>query len=147
MTGGTGALGAWRLGAAMAATVTIVTIVSVLLISTANGTAHQSENVASPEALALAVRAVVGLRAEIPADASTAASLGTERSGNGVLIDSKGLVRTLELLAAKPLRLGATSELTQVDAVLAASFGGPRPLNPAYIVSRRAFAGYWEYLL
>ncbi|HJO73177.1 MAG TPA: hypothetical protein QGG32_10075, partial [Rhodospirillales bacterium] len=85
MTGGTGALGAWRLGAAMAATVTIV---SVLSISTANGTAHQSENVASPEALALAVRAVVGLRAEIPADASTAASLGTERSGNGVLIDS-----------------------------------------------------------
>ncbi|MDP6574650.1 MAG: S1C family serine protease [Rhodospirillales bacterium] len=183
MTSGTGPLGAWRLGAAVAATVAII---AVLSISTANGTARQSENVASPEALAEAVRAVVGLRAEIPADARTAASLGTERSGNGVLIDSKGLVltigylileatavevfepggrvvaasiigydhdtglglvRALEPLAAKPLRLGAASELTQGDAVLAASFGGPRPLSPAYVASRRAFAGYWEYLL
>ena len=180
MTGGTGASGVWRLGAAMAA------VIAVLSVSAANGAARQSKDVASPEVLAEAVRAVVGLRAEIPADARTAGSLGTERSGSGVVIDSKGLVltigylileatavevfepggrtvaarvvgydhgtglglvRALDPLAAKPLRLGAASELTQGDAVLAASFGGPRPLSPAYIASRRVFAGYWEYLL
>jgi S1-C subfamily serine protease len=185
----TGVFGAWRLVAAMAATVvTVVTVAIVAVLSTtaADGAARQSEDVASPEILTEAVRAVVGLRAEIPHNARTARSLGTERSGNGVVIDSKGLVltigylileatavevfepggrtvaarvigydhdtglglvRALEPLTAKPLRLGSSLHLSQGDPVLAVSFGGPRPLSPAYVASRRAFAGYWEYLL
>jgi S1-C subfamily serine protease len=44
-----------------------------------------------------ALGAVVGLHAIIPADAFTAATLGTERAGNGVLIDD-GLVLTIGYL-------------------------------------------------
>jgi S1-C subfamily serine protease len=42
--------------------------------------------------------AVVALRAEIPEDAFTASILGTERTGNGIVIDSKGLVLTIGYL-------------------------------------------------
>jgi len=44
-----------------------------------------------------ALNAVVGLHATIPADAFTAGTLGTERAGNGVLIDD-GLVLTIGYL-------------------------------------------------
>lgn len=40
------------------------------------------------------LKAVVKIRALIPQEARTAASLGTERVGHGVLIDSKGLILT-----------------------------------------------------
>lgn len=40
------------------------------------------------------LKAVVKIRAIIPAEARTAKSLGTEREGHGVLIDSKGLILT-----------------------------------------------------
>lgn len=39
--------------------------------------------------------AVVKVRSTVPADARTARSLGTEREGNGVVIDSNGLVLTI----------------------------------------------------
>jgi S1-C subfamily serine protease len=42
--------------------------------------------------------AVVGLRAEVPEDAFTASILGTERSGNGVVIRDDGLVLTIGYL-------------------------------------------------
>lgn len=45
--------------------------------------------------------AVVGLRAAVPADAFTAETLGTERSGNGVLIRGDGLVLTVGYLVAE----------------------------------------------
>ncbi len=45
-----------------------------------------------------ALRAVVGLRAQIPPDAFTAPILGTERTGNGVLIREDGLVLTIGYL-------------------------------------------------
>src|SRR3954452_2149149 len=44
-----------------------------------------------------ALSAVVGLHSIIPPDAFTAGTLGTERAGNGVLID-KGLVLTIGYL-------------------------------------------------
>lgn len=44
-----------------------------------------------------ALRAVVGLRANVPADAFTASALGTERSGSGVVIQP-GLVLTIGYL-------------------------------------------------
>ena len=39
--------------------------------------------------------AVIKVRSTVPADARTARSLGTEREGNGVVIDSNGLVLTI----------------------------------------------------
>jgi len=40
------------------------------------------------------LKAVVKISATVPAEAFTAKTLGTEREGNGVLIDSKGLILT-----------------------------------------------------
>ena len=48
-----------------------------------------------------ALAAVVGLRAQIPADAFTAETLGTERSGHGVVIRADGLVLTIGYLIAE----------------------------------------------
>ena len=129
--------------------------------------------------------AMVWVHAEIPADARTAASLGTERFGNGVVIDSEGLVLTIgylileavraevavpggEIVPARvvgydhetgfgllraarplglePLRLGDSSTLKAGTPVLILSVGG-RPVTPGFVFARRAFAGYWEYLL
>jgi S1-C subfamily serine protease len=45
-----------------------------------------------------ALRAVVGLRANVPADAFTAGALGTERAGSGVVIRADGLVLTIGYL-------------------------------------------------
>jgi len=45
-----------------------------------------------------ALRAIVRVRATVPADATTAQTLGTEREGNGILIDSNGLILTIGYL-------------------------------------------------
>ena len=131
-------------------------------------------------------QAVVGLRAEVPADARTARVLGRQREGSGVVIDSDGLILTIGYLileassvnvithdgdmipaavvaydhatgfgllraarplGVEPLHLGDSSALEEGAGVLAVSFAGPRPLTPQQVVSRRDFAGYWEYLL
>ena len=42
--------------------------------------------------------AIVGIKAEVPADARTADTLGRQRSGTGVVIDSGGLVLTIGYL-------------------------------------------------
>lgn len=44
------------------------------------------------------LRAVVRVEAEVPREARTAAFLGTEREGNGVVIDDRGLVLTIGYL-------------------------------------------------
>ena len=48
-----------------------------------------------------ALAAVVGVRAVIPGDAFTAETLGTERTGNGVLIRANGLVLTVGYLVTE----------------------------------------------
>jgi S1-C subfamily serine protease len=48
--------------------------------------------------LARVLRSVVGLRANVPADAFTAGALGTERAGSGVVIREDGLVLTIGYL-------------------------------------------------
>ena len=45
-----------------------------------------------------ALASVMGLHAIIPNDAFTAETLGTERAGNGVLINERGLVLTIGYL-------------------------------------------------
>jgi len=48
-----------------------------------------------------ALRSVVGLRVNVPADAFTAGTLGTERTGNGVVIREDGLVLTIGYLVTE----------------------------------------------
>ncbi len=132
------------------------------------------------------LEAIVKIRAIIPADAHTARTLGTEREGNGVVIDSKGhiltigyliveaediqvfpaegkavkatfvgydyktgfgLLRTEEPLGVPPMKLGQSSEVKEGDPVLVAGYGGGDSAQAARVISRKEFAGYWEYLL
>ena len=131
--------------------------------------------------------AVVAVEAQIPGDARTAAILGDERLGTGIVIDGAGLVVTIGYLILEatdawvrtgggqrvpadilaydhntgfglvraqapldkvvPMALGDSDLLVEGTPAVIASFGGPRVLRPVMTVSRREFAGYWEYLL
>ena len=55
-----------------------------------------------------------------------------------------GLLRPLARLDATPIELGDSTDLPEETKVLVAGPDGP---SPALVVSRREFAGYWEYLL
>jgi S1-C subfamily serine protease len=132
------------------------------------------------------LEAVVRVHTEIPAEARTAAFLGTKRDGSGVVIDDAGLVVTIgylvtEAMAAevttasgrvsradiigfdiesglgllratgplevKPMPIGTAKGLAEKTPVVVAGYGGPAAAQPAVVISRRTFAGYWEYLL
>jgi len=61
-----------------------------------------------------------------------------------------GLLRAREPINAVPLELGVSKNLPEGAPVLAVSFGGTAGTStvvPARVVSRRPFAGYWEYLI
>ncbi len=58
-----------------------------------------------------------------------------------------GLLRASAPLKVKPLPLGNSDALTKGDQVLAIGSGGRGSALGAYVVSRREFAGWWEYLL
>jgi S1-C subfamily serine protease len=133
-----------------------------------------------------ALSAVVQLHAEISADGYTAPFLGTERDGNGVVIDDSGLiltigyliveamavavtasdgrmiaaevvaydydsgfglVRALEPLGRPSLALGCSADLAVGNSVLIGGHGGTESAMAAQVVSKREFAGYWEYML
>jgi serine protease Do len=55
-----------------------------------------------------------------------------------------GLVRAVGALPIKPIQVGDSSSLAAREPVLIVGFDG---VAPAYVVSRRRFVGYWEYLL
>jgi S1-C subfamily serine protease len=58
-----------------------------------------------------------------------------------------GLLRANPPPRVKPLALGRSADLKERDPVLIASQGGPDMAGPAFVVSRRVFAGSWEYML
>lgn len=130
--------------------------------------------------------AVVAVESRVPADARTAATLGTERAGSGVVIDASGLIVTIgylileasevtvttlgqspvpatvigydhatgfgllrasRALDVKPMPLGQSDEVAEFEPLLVTAYGGAGAVRPAVAVSRRQFAGYWEYLL
>lgn len=140
---------------------------------------------ADPAAIKAAVESVVRLHAEVPGDARSAATLGPQREGNGIVIDDAGLVltigyliveasavtlyradgspvpadvvgydydtgfgivRALAPLRIKPIAIGKSAGARAGDPVLAVGHGGGG-VQPAQIVAKREFAGYWEYLL
>ncbi|NQW00381.1 MAG: serine protease [Rhodospirillales bacterium] len=58
-----------------------------------------------------------------------------------------GLVRALAPLGVGPLTLGSSAAMSEKSIALIMSLGESRPVTPVQVVSRRAFAGSWEYLL
>lgn len=58
-----------------------------------------------------------------------------------------GLLRAALPLGAKPIDLGTSAELALREPVMVAPHGGRETVNLAYVVSKRQFAGSWEYLL
>lgn len=67
------------------------------------------------------LNAVVGVESSVPPDARTAVSLGTERRGGGVLIDSNGLILTIGYLVMESIEIWVTdSEANRVAAEMVA---------------------------
>ncbi|MEE8393573.1 MAG: S1C family serine protease [Rhodospirillales bacterium] len=58
-----------------------------------------------------------------------------------------GLLRAARPLGLSPARFGDSSSLKPGDSALAVSLAGNPPATMTRVASRRAFAGYWEYLL
>ena len=156
----------------------ILLVVGLLGVCTRPGWADQT----AEEIL----KSVVKIHAIIPKDARTADTLGTEREGHGVLIDSRGHIltigylvneaETIELtgpddkkvgatfvgydhatgfgllraespIGAIPMKIGESSKIKEGEPVLVAGFGGKDAVQVARVISRKEFAGYWEYLL
>lgn len=148
------------------------------------GVAPLAHAAAAPEReLTVDQFSVVKISVKAVPDARSARTLGPQREGTGVVIDSSGLVLTigylvteadtielatadgrkfpanvvgydtitglglvkaLKPLPIKPVDFGESSGASLRDLVLIVGFDG---VAPAYIVSKRPFVGYWEYLL
>ncbi|NBR30090.1 MAG: serine protease, partial [Betaproteobacteria bacterium] len=126
---------------------------------------------------------VVRLHARAVPDARSRSTLGPEREGTGIVIDSSGLILTIGYLiqeaetveinavdgrkspatviaydyatgfgllraltppVIKPIEFGESKGLPDREPVLIVGFDG---VAPAFVVSKRPFAGNWEYLL
>lgn len=75
---------------------------------------------------------------------------GSSVAAEVVAYDSEsgfGLVRATAPLKLPPMRLGSSMGLKAEDPVLIFPAGGRAAVSPAFVVSRRTFPGYWEYLL
>src|SRR3984885_1848017 len=106
---------------------------------------------------------VIGLHSIIPPDAFSAENLGTERAGNGVLIDDGlvltigyliteaeavcGLVQALGRIDLAPLPLGSSAEIRLGDRVVLGGAGGRTRSVASQIAAKQEFAGYWGYML
>jgi len=58
-----------------------------------------------------------------------------------------GLVQALQKLDIAPFEIGSSSSLRAGDPVILAGCGGVKHAVAGEVVSRREFAGYWEYML
>ncbi|MGE0718290.1 MAG: S1C family serine protease [Alphaproteobacteria bacterium] len=58
-----------------------------------------------------------------------------------------GLLRATEPLGVRPAVMGQARRLAEGERVTIAAAGGPDKAQPALMVQKREFAGYWEYLL
>jgi serine protease Do len=57
------------------------------------------------------------------------------------------LLKPLGPLAPRPIRVGSSASVNRLDRLLIVSGGDEQAITVATVVSRRPFAGYWEYLL
>ena len=171
---------------AAASRTSVVRALGALLLACALIGAWSRLAVAQSDLMEL-LSSVVAVEALVPEEARTAAILGDERVGSGIVIDGTGLVVTIGYLVLEatdawirtgggqrvpadiiaydhetgfgllraqaplekvvPMTLGDSDALVEGTPAVIASFGGPGVLQPVMTVSRRDFAGYWEYLL
>src|SRR3954470_2625425 len=135
------------------------------------------------EPLTVDAFSVVKVKVKAVPDARSRNSLGGDREGTGIVIDSSGLILTIGYLvqeadsvevsaadgrgvpasviaydfssgfgllravkppSVKPIAFGDSATVPEREPVLIVGFDG---VAPAFVVSRRPFAGYWEYLL
>jgi S1-C subfamily serine protease len=75
------------------------------------------------------LRSIVNIEAQVPADAFTAASLGAERAGSGIVIRETGLVLTIGYLVTE------AQDVTLID-----DEGRATPAHPIAIDSESGFA-------
>ncbi len=58
-----------------------------------------------------------------------------------------GLVRPMASLKTTPIKLGTANPVSQLDRLMIVTGGEQQTVSIATVVSRRKFAGYWEYLI
>ena len=58
-----------------------------------------------------------------------------------------GILKTNKPMEVKPMELGRSSDVREGDPILVAAYGGEDGAIGARVLSRKEFAGYWEYLL
>ena len=58
-----------------------------------------------------------------------------------------GLLRPVGPLDVKPIRIGVSAGVDALDQLMIASGTGEQGVTVATVVSKRPFAGYWEYLI
>src|SRR2546430_1923778 len=58
-----------------------------------------------------------------------------------------GLVKSLGKLAPRPIRIGSSAPVSQLDRLMIVTGGEEQTISVATVVSRRQVAGYWEYLI
>jgi S1-C subfamily serine protease len=58
-----------------------------------------------------------------------------------------GILKADKSLGVKPIELGNSSEVKEGDPILVVAHGGEEGAMGARVISRKEFAGYWEYLL
>jgi serine protease Do len=58
-----------------------------------------------------------------------------------------GLLQAIVPLKVRPMQLGKSTDVKSGDPVIVAAGGGPGQASAAHVVSKREFAGAWEYLL
>lgn len=156
----------------------------ILLIATLAIGLLASHSVSAQQADRLS--AIVQINSTVPDNARTAGSLGTNRTGSGVVIDDAGLVLTVgyvileaiqvwvqgseaesipaEIIAydhesgfgliraqtppdVQPMPLGDADQISLMEPLLVASHVGKLDVKGVFLIDRRPFAGYWEYLL
>lgn len=154
-----------------------------LALATLPAAAAEAPGGGNREPLTVDAFSVVRIHARTVPDARSRSTLGPERVGTGIVIDSSGLILTIgyliqeaesvEIAAAdgrplpasvlaydfstgfgllraikappiRPIAFGESAKLGDREPVLIVGYDG---VAPAFVVSRRPFAGYWEYLL
>ena len=110
----------------------VIVLVLVCLLSLALAVSGQDvrENV---------LRSVVSVTAEVPPDARTARSLGPERAGSGVVIDSSGLILTIGYLILEAMHIQVVDPSGR--AVPADLVGYDHPTGFGLIRAKRPLAG------
>ncbi len=58
-----------------------------------------------------------------------------------------GLIKPMSKITGKPIRMGTASPVAQLDRLMIVTGGAEQMVSIATVVSKRRFAGYWEYLI